>query len=125
MLSEMKPSTAGKKIIITGIVAILLGLSIGWLLFGNHSQSSSGTSDERKILYYRSPMNPTVTSKVPKKDEMGMDYVPVYADDAGQNAIKIDPSTQQNIGVTTEIVKKMKLSRMIRTTANIAFDETN
>ena len=36
---------------------------------------------ERKILFYRNPMNPSVTSPVPTKDEMGMDYVPVYSDE--------------------------------------------
>ncbi|MCL5030522.1 MAG: efflux RND transporter periplasmic adaptor subunit [Bacteroidetes bacterium] len=155
-----------KKLIIVGIAAVLIGLGGGWLLFRNHTSStSSGNTSGRKILFYRSPMNPTVTSKVPmkdqmgmdyvpvyadegssggerkiayyrspmnpsetspipKKDEMGMDYVPVYADQAGSNQIHIDPATQQNIGVTTELVKKMKLSRTIRTTANIAYDET-
>jgi len=34
----------------------------------------------RKILFYRNPMNPEITSKSPAKDEMGMDYVPVYED---------------------------------------------
>ncbi|MBT8247281.1 MAG: efflux RND transporter periplasmic adaptor subunit, partial [Acidimicrobiia bacterium] len=38
---------------------------------------------EREILFYRNPMDPTITSPVPAKDEMGMDYVPVYADEAG------------------------------------------
>ena len=33
----------------------------------------------REILFYRNPMNPSVTSAVPAKDSMGMDYVPVYA----------------------------------------------
>ncbi len=33
-------------------------------------------------LYYRNPMDPTITSPVPKKDEMGMDYVPVYRDES-------------------------------------------
>jgi RND family efflux transporter MFP subunit len=37
---------------------------------------------ERKILFYRNPMNPGVTSPVPAKDAMGMDYVPVYEDEA-------------------------------------------
>jgi Cu(I)/Ag(I) efflux system membrane fusion protein len=37
---------------------------------------------QRKILFYRNPMDPTITSPVPRKDEMGMDYVPVYADEA-------------------------------------------
>ncbi|CAK0761170.1 membrane fusion protein, copper/silver efflux system [Azospirillaceae bacterium] len=36
----------------------------------------------RKILYYRNPMGLPDTSPVPKKDTMGMDYVPVYADEA-------------------------------------------
>src|SRR3989304_4197341 len=37
---------------------------------------------ERKVLFYRNPMNPTVTSPEPKKDEMGMDYIPVYEEAA-------------------------------------------
>ena len=35
-----------------------------------------------KIIYYRNPMGEPDTSPVPKKDSMGMDYLPVYADDA-------------------------------------------
>src|SRR5262245_29733161 len=35
---------------------------------------------ERKILYYRNPMGLPDTSPVPRKDSMGMDYIPVYAD---------------------------------------------
>lgn len=34
---------------------------------------------KRRILYYRSPMNPAVHSPVPMKDGMGMSYLPVYA----------------------------------------------
>ncbi len=165
MLSETKSRYAGRKFIITGIVSILIGLGAGWLIFNNHTSTTSTKSGERKILFYRSPMNPTVTSKVPMKDAMGMDYVPVYADDGGSggerkiayyrspmnptetspvpkkdemgmdyvpvyadqvstNQIHIDPATQQNIGVTTETVEKRKLSRNIRTTANITYDET-
>ncbi len=44
----------------------------------------------RRILYYRNPMNPQVTSPVPMKDEMGMDYVPVYEDEATQTQQKSD-----------------------------------
>ena len=35
----------------------------------------------RKVLYYRNPMGAPDTSPVPKKDSMGMDYIPVYADE--------------------------------------------
>lgn len=40
-------------------------------------------SGERKILFYRSPMNPQETSPTPKKDSMGMDFVPVSSDEVG------------------------------------------
>ena len=33
----------------------------------------------RQLLYYRNPMGLPDTSPVPKKDPMGMDYLPVYA----------------------------------------------
>jgi Cu(I)/Ag(I) efflux system membrane fusion protein len=39
------------------------------------------TSAERKVLFYRNPMNPAITSPVPAQDEMGMDYLPVYAEE--------------------------------------------
>jgi RND family efflux transporter MFP subunit len=36
---------------------------------------------EREVLYYRNPMDPSVTSPTPAKDSMNMDYIPVYADE--------------------------------------------
>ncbi|MGE5344543.1 MAG: efflux RND transporter periplasmic adaptor subunit [Acidithiobacillales bacterium] len=47
------------------------------------TKGTPGTTSqgERKILFYRNPMNPAITSPVPMKDEMGMDYVPVYAEE--------------------------------------------
>ncbi|HDZ77625.1 MAG TPA: HlyD family efflux transporter periplasmic adaptor subunit [Candidatus Omnitrophica bacterium] len=32
-----------------------------------------------KIIYYRNPMDPSITSPVPMKDSMGMDFIPVYS----------------------------------------------
>ena len=46
-------------------------------------RASKGAA-EREVLFYRNPMNPTITSPVPAKDEMGMDYIPVYAGGAGR-----------------------------------------
>lgn len=57
----------------------------------------------RKILYYRNPMGLPDTSPTPKKDEMGMDYLPVYEgnepDDTG--AVKVSPDRMQTLGVQT------------------------
>ena len=44
-------------------------------------QTTQTTPDERKPLFYRNPMNPAITSPVPAQDEMGMDYIPVYAEE--------------------------------------------
>ena len=66
-----------KKTIITVALSIILGLGAGWFFF--HSRESN-KSDERKILYYRDPMNPENTSPTPKKAPDGMDFVPVYAE---------------------------------------------
>jgi hypothetical protein len=52
------------------------------------SAKAEGASRERRIAFYRNPMNPSITSPVPAKDEMGMDYVPVYEDELGPEAKK-------------------------------------
>lgn len=46
---------------------------------------------DKKILYYRNPMDPRITSPAPAKDYMGMDYIPVYTEDRTQ------PSDPQEI----------------------------
>ncbi|HSO06173.1 MAG TPA: efflux RND transporter periplasmic adaptor subunit [Pelomicrobium sp.] len=45
-------------------------------------QAAASAAPERKILHYRNPMGLPDTSPVPKKDSMGMDYIPVYVDEA-------------------------------------------
>jgi len=80
---------------------------------------------ERKILYYRNPMNPAVTSPVPMKDSMGMDYVPVYAEEtapAQTSGVYISSERQQLIGVKKEKVQKRKLSGQILTVGRVAYD---
>lgn len=78
----------------------------------------------RKPLFYRNPMNPQVTSPVPMKDEMGMDYVPVYADETPQAhpGVYISPQKQQLIGVKKGKVETRKLSGQIRTVGRVAYD---
>ena len=89
--------------------------------------------EKRRILYYRSPMNPTVTSPVPMKDEMGMDYVPVYADEVQQPSSSSVPGlatiqlTQEGIrlaGVQTAPAVEESLAHTIRTVGTVTADET-
>jgi Cu(I)/Ag(I) efflux system membrane fusion protein/cobalt-zinc-cadmium efflux system membrane fusion protein len=89
------------------------------------SNSSNSNSGERKIIYYRSPMDPTITSQYPRKDEMGMDYVPVYNDEAASDGtVKISPTVIQNINVKTEKVAKRKIRNIITTNGVLTTNET-
>ncbi|AFH48578.1 Membrane-fusion protein [Ignavibacterium album JCM 16511] len=91
----------------------------------NNSQNSIQKSGERKILYYRNPMNPNIISDHPQKDEMGMDYVPVYEDEAGaEGVVTIDPQVQQNMNVKTAVVELKKLSSQVTTNGILVTDET-
>jgi RND family efflux transporter MFP subunit len=82
---------------------------------------------EREVLFYRNPMDPTITSPVPAKDDMGMDYVPFYADDAVGAAagptVQIDPAVVQNMNVLTGMAERGKLSREIRTVGYLEYDQ--
>lgn len=82
---------------------------------------------ERKVLYWKSPMDPTFISKSSGKDSMGMDLEPVYEGEAPQGpvgTVRIDPATIQNIGVTTVAVERKHLVHEIRTVGRIGYDET-
>ena len=90
--------------------------------------SAEGTKKERKLLYYRNPMGLPDTSPTPKKDPMGMDYVPVYegeADDepAAANAIKISTEKVQKLGVRTEAAELRALDKQVRAAGRIEIDE--
>ncbi|HSM13092.1 MAG TPA: efflux RND transporter periplasmic adaptor subunit [Thermoanaerobaculia bacterium] len=83
---------------------------------------------DRKILFYRNPMDPTITSPVPARDEMGMDYVPVYSDEVGEAAsqgatVTIDPGVVQNMNVQTAEVERRDLARKIRTVGYLDYDQ--
>ena len=96
----------------------------GMDLVKKESQDRKPKAGKNKILYYRNPMDPGVTSPVPMKDSMGMDYVPVYEEEAGGEAagVYITPEKQQLIGVTKEKVEKRRLTHQIVTVGEIAYD---
>ncbi len=82
-------------------------------------------SGKKEILFYRNPMNPAITSKVPMKDDMGMDYVPVYSEEGDDSSnVKISPRVVQNMGVRTAKAEQGPLWRRIDTVGYIDFDET-
>ncbi|ACP22307.1 putative cation efflux system protein (plasmid) [Sinorhizobium fredii NGR234] len=78
----------------------------------------------RKILYYRNPMGLPDTSRVPKKDSMGMDYIPVYeGDEANRSVVKVSLGKLQRTGVKTATAERTVIAREVRVPGTIAFDE--
>jgi Cu(I)/Ag(I) efflux system membrane fusion protein/cobalt-zinc-cadmium efflux system membrane fusion protein len=82
----------------------------------------------KKIKYWAAPMDPTYIRNEPGKSPMGMDLVPVYAEDGEDkepaSTIRIDPVTIQNMGVRLGRVERKPLIKHIRTFGNITYDET-
>ncbi len=78
-----------------------------------------------KILYWRAPMDPTYISDKPGKSPMGMDLIPVYEgeQETGGPTVVIDPVIVQNMGVQTTPVRKVNLSRVIRTVGYLDYNE--
>jgi len=76
------------KIIFTLIISLTIGGVVGYGIATNTMVNEMGgpsivdsSDSKRKVLFYRNPMNPAITSPVFMQDEMGMDYIPVYADE--------------------------------------------
>ena len=99
---------------------------------GGGAGADGTTKGERKIAFYRSPMDAKQTSPTPRKDEMGMDYLPVYEDEvaggsapvAGLATVNIDPQRQQLIGLRTVEATRGPVSASWRTVGKVAVDET-
>ena len=117
---------------LVGVLCLTAGILAGYLLSGGRSDKAHKVSDgqtdsqEKKVLFYRNPMNPAVTSPVPAQDHMGMDYIPVYEDEdiapvAG--TVKIDPVIQANIGLRTAVAERKALGRTIRAAGRVDHDE--
>lgn len=98
---------------------------------GSSPQATAVSSGgERRILYYRHPMDPSVHSDKPAKDDMGMDYIPVYAEDLqgsssvpGRAAVTIPQERAQLLGIRSEPVTAGVSGGPLRTVGHVAIDE--
>jgi RND family efflux transporter MFP subunit len=90
---------------------------------------------ERKILFYRNPMNPNVTSQSPAKDEMGMDFVPVYEDEVkgsggggnlpeGYATVQVSAERVRLAGIQSATAVREAISHPVRAVGIVVPDET-
>ena len=85
---------------------------------------SAEAKGERKIKYYRNPMGLPDISPVPKKDSMGMDYIPVYeGEDTDDGSVKLSPGKIQRTGAKSEPVARRPITSIIRAPGTIQEDE--
>jgi RND family efflux transporter MFP subunit len=136
------------KVILAVIVVSALVIGVSWRLGYQRgvNKQPAGSSGSNKLLFYRNPMNPAITSPVPAKDEMGMDYIPVYEDDAktpakslqqqaddffseekGVSGLGVVTMTEQGIrlsGVQVAAVVHENIQRTLRTVGLVVPDET-
>ena len=84
-------------------------------------------AEGRKLLYYRNPMGQPDTSPVPKKDPMGMDYIPVYEGEASggpeEGTVKISLARLQKLGVQTAVAERRVLATPLHAVGNLAVSE--
>ena len=87
--------------------------------------ASPPPASSHRILYYRNAMGLADTSPVPKKDAMGMAYIPVTADEVTKvrGAVRLTNEKIQRAGVRTTAVTRMQLAKTVRATGTVAADE--
>ncbi len=114
------------------LLLLILVLVCGFFL-GRVSTKKAGTeslelspSDERQVLYWQAPMDPSEIYDQPGKSKMGMDLIPVYEDEdqmESSGTVSIDPATVQNMGIRTGHAQRLDFTRTIRTVGEVQYDE--
>lgn len=83
--------------------------------------AKSGT---RKIIGYRNPMGLPDISPVPKKDSMGMDYLPIYeGEEDDGSTVRVSVERVQRSGVRTETAEMRRIAQPIRVSGVAKPDE--
>src|SRR3954466_8091797 len=104
--------------------ALCAAIAAGACPYASAADDMMKGSDRGRIKFYRNPMGLPDTSPVPKKDSMGMDYIPVYEEeDAGGTTVKLSPGKIQKTGVRSEQVEKRVLNAAVRVPGTIQLDE--
>lgn len=91
---------------------------------GEKVPAAEGPKKDRQVKYWRSSMDPSYVRDQPGKDTMGMDLVPVYEDEvSGGPTIKVDPVTEQDMGLRYDTVHTGPLEKVVRSVGMVDYDE--
>ena len=117
-------------VVVAIIIAIVVGVLIGRSMTSIPGQAPGQAPGEanavdREVLYWVAPMDPNYRRDDAGKSPMGMDLVPVYADevDGQPGVVAIDATIINNLGVRTARAQRGQLSRLIETVGYVSYDE--
>jgi len=102
-----------------------LGRKTGQIATMAAAPAASATADGRKVLYWHDPMVPGPRFDKPGKSPfMDMQLVPMYADNAANEAgVRISPAVQQNLGIRYASVRRTETSSSFDAIGTVQFDE--
>lgn len=119
--------TGLKAGVLVALIVVAIAAGGGYWFGTRQAGDHDAGKPDRKILYYRNPMGLPDTSPMPKKDPMGMDYIPVYEgeeeESAGGHQIRLSTEKVQKLGVRVEAATLQSLGRVIRAVGRIEPDE--
>jgi RND family efflux transporter MFP subunit len=129
----MKRTNAMIVVALAVASAAAAGYWLGQKAESGQAMTAAQKEPARKILYYRNPMGLPDTSPTPKKDPMGMDYIPVYGGEeqqaspfvapAGSGEVRISVEKVQKLGVKTERAALRVLDKTVRAVGKVEVDE--
>lgn len=124
------------KLLFSGALlgALLAGVGAGAWLFSAAPSTGGGATAETQAdsasekgepLYWVAPMDDSYRRDKPGKSPMGMDLVPVYAEDQESEPgdVQIDPTVQHNLGLKLGEVTRGPFHRPITTTGYVAANQ--
>ncbi len=96
--------------------ALLLALGAGGGYWAATQTSDGASAKEKTPLYWVNPMDPRDKRDAPAKDNMGMDFIPVYEEqkNGSLGTVTISPEIQQNLGVRLAKVERLPIHQQIR-----------
>ena len=113
------------KTLLLSALLLTLGAGGGYWAATQGIGSGATKATEKAPLYWVNPMDPRDKRDAPAKDNMGMDFIPVYEEQktGSPGTVTISPEIQQNLGVRLAKVERLPIHHQIETVGYVGYDE--
>lgn len=111
---------------LSGLTMGILGVFLYQSFTSQTHNSTEQNADANEPMYWVAPMDPNFKRDKPGKSPMGMDLVPVFANDNNEGSagtVQISANVENNLGVKTALVESMTPIHSIRTVGFIQYNE--